>query len=184
MRLKTASGSVNIRMAGGSWMPWVPTPQVTTNRTLDLKISTTSGSINGNVLAGNGGTTELTTRSGSQSVSIYTVGVAKNDSTTRIATSSESGSQHVKVISSSESDVRAIHAKHFSSGSGSFGIDYPRTWVGKIHAHSGGSGSVGVTGSDLEKQGGGRNVYAWRGTGDLKEVDIYGQGSGSIRFSC
>lgn len=165
-------------------MSWVPTPQVTTNRTLDLKLSTLSGSINGNVLAGNGGTTEMSTRSGSQSVSIYTVGVGKNDSTTRIATSSQSGSQHLKVISSSESDVRAIQAKHFSSGSGSFGIDYPRTWIGKIHAHSGGSGSVGVSGSDLQKQGGGRDMYAWRGTGDLKEVEVYGQGSGPIRFSC
>ncbi len=184
MRLTTASGSINIRMAGGSWMPWVPTPQVQTNRTLDLRLSTFSGSINGNVLAGNGGTTELSTRSGSQSVSIYTVGVGQNDTTTRILTSSQSGSQHLKVVSSSEDDVRAIQAKHFMAGSGSLGIDYPRTWMGKVHAFLGGTGSVGVSGSDLQKQGGGKDVYAWRGTGDLKEVEVYGQGSGSIRFSC
>ena len=117
-------------------------------------------------------------------MSIYTVGVGKSDKNTRILTSSASGSQHVKVESSSLDDARAIEARHFASGSASLNIGYPSTWKGKVHAHVGGSGHVSVYGTDLEKSGGGKDVYAWRGEGDLREVEIYGRGSGSISFNC
>ena len=56
--------------------------------------------------------------------------------------------------------------------------------MGKVHAHIDGSGHVSMSGSDLEKQGGGSNIYGWRGEEPLEEVEVYGQGSGSIRFSC
>ena len=184
MRLTTNSGSINIRMAGGSWLPWGPSPTVHSNRTLDLRLSTSSGSVSGSVLAGNGGTTDISTRSGSQSVTIYTVGVTKNDTTTRLSTTSASGSQRLKVVSESTEDVRAIEGRHLTSGSASLGIEYPRQWMGKVHAWVDGSAHVSVSGSDLERQGGGSNVYAWRGNGDLKEVEVHGEGSGYIDFSC
>jgi hypothetical protein len=184
MRLASTSGSINVRMAGTSWLPWVPCPSGDTNRTFDIRVSTTSGSVNGNFLSGNGGRTEISTRSGSQSITIHTVGVSKNENTTTLSTSSNSGSQHVKVVSSSTEDVKAIEARHIVHGSGSLGIQYPTHWMGKVHAHIGGSGSVYVSGSGLEKSGGGRNVYAWRGDGALKEVEVHGLGSGSVHFSC
>lgn len=171
-------------MAPGSWLPWKPKPEIVTNRTLDIQLSTKSGSIGGSVLAGNGGRTEISTHSGSQSVTFHTVGVSKGNETSQVSTSTISGSQHVKIVSSSTEDVRAIRARHVSSGSGSLGVEYPSQWMGKVHAHVGGSGSVWVSGTDLNKQGGGKDVYAWRGEGDLNEVEVYGKGSGSLRFSC
>ena len=171
-------------MVDASWLPWAPVPKIATNRTLDLRLSTSSGSISGNVLAGNGGTTELTTQSGSQSVSIYTVGVSNKSDTTRILTTSASGSQKLTIISSNDGDATAIEAKHVSTQSASLNIGYPESWMGKVHAFIDGSGHVGMSGTDLEKSGGGRNVYGWRGDGDLKEVEIHGMGSGSVKFTC
>jgi hypothetical protein len=183
VRLKTSSGSINIKMAGGSWLPWVPAPKVETNRTLDINVSTSSGSISGSILAANGGTTELSTRSGSQSITVYTVGAGKKAKTTRLLTSSNSGSQWIKVVSSSE-ELRALESKHLVSGSASMMINYPSQWMGKVHAYVDGSGHVSMSGSDLETQGGGSNIYGWRGDGDLKEVEVHARGSGSLRFSC
>jgi hypothetical protein len=184
MRLATKSGSISIKMVRSSWFPWVPNNQPITNRTLDISVSTTSGSVGGSVLAGNGGKTEISTTSGSHGVNIYLVGVGKDDNTTRLSTISSSGSQTIRVISQSEDDVLALEARHVVKGSGSMVIKYPTQWNGKLHAFTDGSGHVAVTGNDLEQSGGGKDVYAWRGEGDLKEVDVHVRGSGSIGFAC
>lgn len=188
MRLKTMSGSINVKMVDSSWLPWKPAPTIKTNRTLDLELSTKSGSINGNVLAGNGGSTTLSSQSGSQGVTIYTVGVSKQDNSTRISTTTGSGSQRVKVVSSASENVFALEARHLATGSGTLMVEYPSTWMGKVHARLSGSGHVHVSGSDLEKSGGGKDIYAWRGEkkdlNDLREVEVYGKGSGSLFFKC
>jgi hypothetical protein len=186
MRLKTKSGSISIKMVDASWLPWKPAPTVATNRTLDLGLSARSGSISGNVLVANGGMVTLNTQSGSMGVTVYTVGVGRHDNATRIASTSGSGSQRIKVVSPGSDEIFALEAKHVSEQSGSLNVEYPTTWMGKLHAHVGGSGHVFVSGTDLEKSGGGRDVYAWRGQpkdlDHLREIEVYGQGSGSLFF--
>lgn len=66
-------------------------------------------------------------------------------------------------------------------GSASLNLKYPRTWEGTVHASSGGSGSVHVSGRDVEVVDlGRREVHGMRGKGSRTE--LVGSGSGSINF--
>ncbi len=183
LRLAAASGSISVRMGDTSWS-WGPRQphSISTNRTFETSITSKSGTVSGSILHGNGGKTDISTRSGSISLTINTIGVGTNDSTSKLSTSTNSGSQNVAI--KSFDPVRAVEARHIVYGSGSLNIDYPSSWEGMVHAKSGGSGSVQVDGSGLEYQGGGRDVYAQRGNGDLKGVEVLGTGSGSVSFRC
>lgn len=183
LRLSSTSGSIYVSMGETSWR-WDRLPlSVSSNRTFETYISTASGAISGSILHGNGGRTDLRTRSASMTMEINALGVGKNDSVSRISTStSGSGSQVIRVHSAGT--IRAIEGSHTMQGSGSLDITYGPQWEGVVHAKVRGSGSVNIDGTDLEFQGGGKDVYAKRGKGDLKGVDVLGSGSGSIAFRC
>lgn len=178
LRLSSSSGSVNVRMGLGVLGS-------DTNRTFVTDIRTNSGSVSGSLMHGNGGTTDVKVSSSSINLNIDTIGVGEHDPVSRLTTTSQSGSQGIRVSSSGWGEkVKAIQASHIARGSASLNIDYPRGWEGKVHVKSYGSGGVDVYGSDLKKDGGGKDIYAWRGEKNLQEIEVLGKGSGHISFNC
>jgi hypothetical protein len=183
MKIRTESGSVRISMGRGI-VPWLPSSDET-NRTFETSISTGSGSVGGSVVAGNGGLTTVETSSGSIKLTVHVLDLGPKGKVSRLETITGSGSQGLTVASSSSHDLRSLEALHLSRQSGSVRVDYPRRWLGKLHMQSMGSGSMKASGSGLQfEQDGNREKFAWRGDGDLNEIEIIGQGSGSGSFTC
>lgn len=183
MNIRAQSGSVRIQMGKGI-LPWLPSSDEN-NRTFETSISTQSGSVSGSIVAGNGGATTIETTSGSIRLTVHVLDLGPKGKTSRLETVSGSGSQTLTVASSSSHDLRNLEAMHLVKSSASLRVDYPRRWLGKLHMKSMGSGSMRASGSGLEfAEDGNREKYAWRGSGDLNEVELVLQGSGSARFSC
>lgn len=163
-------------------------------------ITTSSGTVSGSLLHGNGGYTSVTTSSGSISLSFLTTGTGSKENLSSITTTTHSGSQSIDVynvnsdkFNSGSSGTKeagkmtALRARHHSQGSGSISASYPAEWEGMAHASCKGSGSVKVKGKDLEYQYQGQSdVYAWRGENGNEEttVELRSDGSGSLKFKC
>ena len=183
MKIRTTSGSVRISMGKGI-LPWLPSSDET-NRTFETTINTQSGSVSGSIVAGNGGLSTIETESGSIKLTVHVLDLGPKSQVSRIQTTTGSGSQTLTVVSSSADDLRNLEALHLVKSSGSMRVDYPRRWQGKLHMQSLGSGSMKASGSGLQfHQDGNREKYGWRGEGDLNEVEIVLQGSGSGSFVC
>ncbi|KAK4935149.1 hypothetical protein LTR10_023740 [Elasticomyces elasticus] len=188
LRLSSLAGSVNVRFAtGGGFMSKATLSPAAASRTLNIEISTHAGSISGNLLHGNGGSTVLSSQAGSVSVIINTVGVSELDPPSKISVSTWSGSQNVEVrapLLSTEA-VRAIEATHKVTSSGSMSINYPTAWEGMVHVKSLGSGSVGASGRGLVVQKeSSRELYGYRGMKEGRTIEIFEEGSGSVNFRC
>lgn len=183
MRIKTQSGSVRINMGKGI-IDW-PAASDNANRTFETSINTHSGSVNGDILAGNGGLTTIETSSGSIKLHVEVLDIGPKDNTSRLETITGSGSQGISVTSLSAHELRNLEALHLVRQSGSARVQYPTSWQGKLHMQSMGSGSMKASGYGLQfAQDGDREKFAWRGHGDLKDVEVIERGSGSARFSC
>ncbi|KIV79144.1 hypothetical protein PV11_06724 [Exophiala sideris] len=188
LRLSSLAGSVNVRFAtGGGFMSKATLSPAAASRTLNIEISTHAGSISGDLLHGNGGSTVLSSQAGSVSVRINTVGVSELDPPSKISVSTWSGSQNVEVRApfSSTEAVRAIEATHKVTSSGSMSINYPTAWEGMVHVKSLGSGSVGASGRGLVVQKeSSRELYGYRGMKEGRTIEIFEEGSGSVNFRC
>ncbi|KAJ9617523.1 hypothetical protein H2204_013709 [Knufia peltigerae] len=188
LRLATKSGSVHVRFSSGGGLFRKPViPEMANHRTLITDISTNSGSVSGDLVHGNGGSTTISMHSGSLNLSIHTVGVSENDPVSNISTTTTSGSQYLRVISplTSTGAVRAIQARHVVQGSGSMNIHYPQEWEGMVHVKVNGSGSVRADGRDLTVQKeNSRELYGYRGMKEGRIVEILEGGSGSAQFRC
>jgi len=189
VKLATTSGSINVRMVPRSLHRFVLTDSH--NRTYQTSISARSGSVGGNLIHGNGGTTSVETESGSISLNVYAVGVGESDHTATLSTTSGSGSQDIKVLSAEPGRViKALEASHFVKGSGHLRMRYPPEWEGQVHAKSFGHGNVRVAGKGLEVQRqGDKDVYGWRGSGGdngegIRQVEVVTKASGSVNFQC
>ncbi len=188
LRLATTSGSIRVKMTSGGGLfkkPFVG--EAAKSRTINTEISTQSGSTYGDIVHGNGGSTIVSTHSGSMSITIYAVGVSGDDPQSTITTSSFSGSHNLKVIPplGSLDPVRAIEASHTVRGSGSMNIDYPTQWEGMVHIQARGSGSVIASGQGLVVQRESHSeLYGYRGEKEGRKVEIQALGSGSVRFHC
>ncbi|KIX06208.1 uncharacterized protein Z518_04183 [Rhinocladiella mackenziei CBS 650.93] len=188
LRLATMTGSVHVRMTSGGGLfhkPYVSEPART--RVLMTEISTQTGSVSGDVVHGNGGSTSLSTRTGSLSLTVYTVSVSEQNPVSNFSTSTHHGSQSVRVLAplTSNEAVRAIEAKHTVHGSGSMSIRYPVEWEGMVHLQTRGTGSVNAHGRDLIVQREGHSeLYGYRGSKKGKTIEILEMGSGSINFQC
>lgn len=188
LRLASKSGSVRVKMTSGGGLfkkPFVSEPAK--SRTLMTEISIESGSVSGDLVHGNGGSTSVSTHSGSISISVYTVGVSEKDTQSNLTTTSYHGSQHVRIVPpfGSVQAVRAIEAAHTVRGSGSMNIEYPDEWEGVVHVQAHGSGSISAGGRGLmvQKEGSGE-LYGYKGEKEGKKVEVQELGSGSARFRC
>ena len=160
---------------------------VARKRVLQTGISTKSGSVNGNVVHGNGGSTAVSSESGSITIDVYAVGVSELDAVSRLSTVSNHGSQHVKVYSdiTNYEPIRAIEASHTIRGSGSMSIEYANEWEGIVHLSAYGSGSMSASGRGLVvRKESGHELYGYRGSKEGRKVEITEMGSGSVRFTC
>jgi len=177
--IETSSGSANAQfvLTAGS----------------DLRITTSSGSINLRLVTSGSG-------SGARPLSKLEMEDSRNaqlssttDLSSNLMTQTGSGSQSVSISAgitdtSDGAIVSACRASHKSTGSGGVNVHYPREWIGLVHASVGGSGSTRVSGSGLEyDKRGNYEVYAWRGVVDpdlSKAVEVRCDNSGSVGFSC
>lgn len=188
LRLSSVAGSINVKFVSGRGLRSQPTlsPEAST-RTLNVEISTHAGSISGDLLHGNGGSTVLSSQAGSVNVKIYTVGVSELDPPSKISVSTWSGSQNVEVrapLASTEA-LRAIEASHTVTSSGSMDIRYPNEWEGMVHIKSGGPGSVAASGRGLVVQKeSSRELYGYKGMKEGRTIEIQEAGSGSVQFRC
>ncbi|EXJ85582.1 hypothetical protein A1O1_05947 [Capronia coronata CBS 617.96] len=188
LRLATTSGSVRVRMTsrGGLFSKRTINESVR-ERTFVTEISTSSGSISGDIIHGNGGSTRISAHSASINLDIFTVGVSEDDPASRISTTTNSGSQNLRLVAplGSSEPVRAIGASHNVLGSGSMNIRYPMEWEGMVHVLVQGSGSVSANGQGLiVRRQNSNELYGYKGNKEGRTVEIFEQGSGSIRFAC
>ena len=188
LRLGTQSGSVNVRMtSGGGIFQKRFISEAAKKRVLQTEISTQSGSASGDIVHGNGGSTAISTGSGSITLNIYTVGVSELDAASNLSTISNHGSQHIRVypgVTNTEA-IRAIEASHKVRGSGSMSIDYPTEWEGTVHVTGHGSGSIGASGRGLTvRKESSHELYGYKGSKEGRKIEISELGSGSVRFSC
>lgn len=162
-------------------------PKGADDRVLDTDISTHSGSISGSLVHGKGGSTRISTHSSSITLDIFTHGVSEHDPVSNISTSSKSGSQNIRVVAPKRSTepVRAIEASHTVLGSGSMRINYPSEWEGTVHMKQQGSGNVWASGEGLlvRKESSGE-LYGYKGNKEGRTIEIFEQGSGTIKFHC
>ncbi|KIW15334.1 hypothetical protein PV08_05380 [Exophiala spinifera] len=188
LRLATKSGSVHVRFSsGGGFFSKPVIPKISDQRPLMIDISTNTGSVSGDLVYGNGGSTTISTRSGSITLTMYSVGVSERDPVSNISTTTTTGSQTLKIMSplASTEAVRAIQARHTVQGSGSMNIQYPQEWEGMVHIKVAGSGSVIASGRELNVQKeSSRELYGYKGSKEGRTVDIFTSGSGSALFQC
>lgn len=171
LKLSTKSGTINLTFK---------TPRfrnVPLNHTIIL--TTVSGSCNARLV--HGLSTTVSTSSGSQNLNIYP---SVLDTESYLTTTSKSGSQSINVYDpegAAGAKLDNFRADITTMGSASLSLRYPRTWEGTVHANSGGSGSVGISGRHVEVvELGHREAHGTRGKGSRTE--LVGTGSGSIHF--
>jgi hypothetical protein len=175
LRATANSGSININYPRAYGRP---IPQ----RNYITSVLTKSGSVSGHYI--HGSETSLSTTSGSIAVSILPFH-AKNATSSSLHTSTSSGSSSIRLEAPHlGQNLTGLTAKHECLGSGSANVDYPRVWEGTATAHVGGSGSLSVGGNGVEVVRRDRKyVVGVKGDRDASDVEVYGRGSGSMRFS-
>jgi hypothetical protein len=153
-------------------------------RVYNTKIDATTGQIYAELLhGGEGGQTILNTRTGSLDLRATPIG----DEPSRIETSAMTGLSRVVVEAPMRgTTLKNLTALHTSRSTGMVDVKYPRVWEGRVHAWCTGPGSVNVRGEGLNIQGGGSNVYAWRGkdaSENGKIVEVVSKGTGMVIFA-
>lgn len=186
VKINSNTGAVHIRFA----KPAAPTSdgqgkneKGVYERVYKTQISTTTGQIHGEVWhGGHGGETIVSASTGMLDVRVLPI----SDEISTIETSTQTGMSKVVVESAMHgSTLRRLTAVHKSTVTGMLDVKYPREWVGKVHVWCEGTGQVEVKGDGLNLQGGGTDVYAWRGEDALekgKTVEVVSEGTGMVRF--
>ncbi|KAK7894873.1 hypothetical protein LTR67_005612 [Exophiala xenobiotica] len=188
LRLSSTAGSVHVKMtSGGGLFRKASVPEVASKRTLITEITAHAGSVSGDLVHGNGGSTTVSTHAGSVSLTLYTSGVSDEDPVSNISTSTWQGSQNIKVLApfTSTEAVRAIVGSHVIQGSGSMNIQYPQEWEGLVHIKAMGMGSIGASGQGLNVQKeSSKELYGYRGMKEGRRIEVLEGGSGSVQFRC
>jgi hypothetical protein len=142
-----------------------------------------TGGIQAEVLHGGaGGETVVTTKTGLLQVRVTPIA----DQRSRIETTTTTGLNQVAIESPMQGGaLKNLTALHRTVSSGMLDIEYPREWEGRVHACCRGTGKVDVHGEGLHFQGGGTDVYAWRGEDawrNGKIIEVISEGSGLVKF--
>ncbi|KAF7510660.1 hypothetical protein GJ744_006272 [Endocarpon pusillum] len=152
-------------------------------RVYRTQMDTKTGQIHVEVFHGGaGGETVLTTKTGMLDVRVIPIG----DQASRIETTTVTGLNRVTVEAPMQgTTLKNLTAIHKTMSTGQLDINYPRIWEGRVHAWCRGTGLVDVHGEGLNMQGGGKNVYAWRGEDAVKNgriIEVVSEGTGTVRF--
>ncbi len=153
------------------------------DRVYNTRIEATTGQVHGELLHGGlGGETVVTTSTGMLDLRITPL----SDHPSRIETSTKTGLSKVTIESPMKaSTLRNLTAVHKSVTSGMLDVRYPHEWTGKVHVWCEGTGHVEAKGEGLNFQGGGTDVYAWRGNDALqngKTIEVVSEGTGMVFF--
>jgi hypothetical protein len=186
VKIKSKTGAINIRFAktaSNSGQSGTKNEQGILERVYSTQVDTLTGQIHAEVLHGGaGGETVLYTKTGLLDLRVTPVG----DDASRIETSTMTGLNKVVVESPMQgTTLKNLTALHRTRTSGMLDVDYPREWEGRLHAWCRGSGSVDVQGDGLNFQGGGKDVYAWRGrtaASSGKIIEVVSEGTGMVKF--
>lgn len=81
--------------------------------------------------------------------------------------------------------LKNLTAVHRTRSTGMLDVLYPQQWEGRVHAWCRGTGAVDVKGDGLNFQGGGSDVYAWRGDDAARNgkiIEVVSEGTGFVKF--
>lgn len=146
-------------------------------------MDSTTGAIHADVLHGGaGGETVLRTKTGLLDLRVTPIG----DQASRIETTTVTGLNRATIeVPMHGTTLKNLTAVHRSKSTGMIDVHYPQEWEGRVHAYCKGSGQVDVQGEGLNRQGGGTDVYAWRGEDAARNgriVEVVSEGTGLVRF--
>jgi hypothetical protein len=186
VKIKSKTGAVHVRFAKSALSSGEGESKHekdVSKRTYSTQIDTTTGQIHADILHGGvGGETVLNTKTGMLDLRITPIA----DEASRIETSATTGLSKVNVETPMHGGtLRNLTALHRSRMTGMLDVSYPREWEGRIHAWCKGVGKVDVSGEGLNFQGGGSDVYAWRGNDAQRNgriIEIVSEGTGMVRF--
>jgi hypothetical protein len=152
-------------------------------RAYSTTIEAITGQIHADVVhAGPGSETVLKSNTGMLNLEVTPLA----DNVARIDTSTRTGLSNIKVHAPVNGGaLRNLTAVHKSRGSGMLNVKYPSEWEGRLHAWCEGTGRVDVRGDGLNFQGGGTDVYAWRGKDAAEKgkiIDVVSEGTGMVSF--
>ncbi len=152
-------------------------------RVYNTRIHTMTGKIHANLLhGGTGGEMVISTQTGMLDLRITPIG----DHASKVETRAMTGLSKITVEAPMQATtLKNLTAVHRSTSTGTLDVTYPREWEGRVHAWCSGTGSVDVRGEGLNLQGGGKNIYAWRGEDASKNgkvIEVVSEHTGSVRF--
>ena len=152
-------------------------------RVYKTQIHSLTGQIHADVLHGGaGGETVVGTNTGALQLRVTPIA----DQVSRIDTNTNVGLSKIAVENPMQGTaLKNLTASHKSTSSGMLDVSYPSEWEGRVHAWCEVTGRVNVHGKGLNSQGGGTDVYAWRGKDALrhgKVVEVVSEGTGMVTF--
>lgn len=183
LNIGSRSGSIKVNI---DWSLIQDDSHAARGRRFETSLTRSSGSVEGSVFHGNGGTTTVQTDSGSIGLTLYTFGASSMDPFSTFSTTSHSGSQNLVILpgSSSGGKLTNLNGDHLVLGSASLKARYPTDWEGNFHGSVGGSGHLDAYGSGLEFLVKGPNLIEARRGDGKSQVNCRIEGSGSGLFRC
>lgn len=186
VRIKSKTGGIDVRFAKSAFTKGesgTKNEKGILERVYNTQMESLTGQIHADVLHGGaGGETVLTSKTGMLDLRITPTG----DHTSRIETTTMTGLNKVTVEAPLQgSALKNLTAVHRTRSTGMLDVLYPRQWEGRVHAWCGGTGSVDVKGDGLNFQGGGSDVYAWRGDDAARNgkiIEVVSEGTGLVKF--
>jgi hypothetical protein len=181
VRIKSKTGAIHVHFARSAFSN--ADEKGSLERVYNTQMETTTGQIHAEVLHGGaGGETVLTANTGMIDLRVTPIG----DQASRIETNTATGLNKVAVEAPMQGGaLKNLTAIHRSRTTGMLDVNYPREWEGRLHAWCKGTGQVVVKGDGLIFQGGGKDVYAWRGHDAAeigKTIEVVSDGTGLVNF--
>ncbi len=181
VNIKSKTGAIYVRFAKSAFIN--AGEKGVSDRVYKTQMETKTGQINAEIFHGGaGGETVLTTKTGMLDLRIIPIG----DQVSRIETNTVTGLNKVTVENPMQgTTLKNLTALHRTRSTGQLDISYPHIWEGRLHAWCRGTGKVDVHAEGLNMQGGGKDVYAWRGEDAAKNgkiIEVLSEGTGMVRF--
>jgi hypothetical protein len=186
VRIKSKTGAIHVRFAKSAISKGESeskNEKGAFERTYNTLIESTTGQVHSEILhGGEWGETVVTANTGAIDVRVVPI----SDHPSRLETSTNTGLSKIAVEAPMHgTTLKNLTAVHKSKVSGMLDVRYPGSWEGKVHVWCEGTGHVDVRGDGLNFQGGGNDVYAYRGKDALKDgktIEVVSEGTGLIRF--
>lgn len=181
VNIRSKTGAIYVRFARSAFTN--ADEKGVLDRVYKTQMDTKTGQINAEIFhGGTGGETILITKTGMINLLVTPIG----DQASRIETNTKTGLNKVTVNNPMQgTTLKNLTALHRSWSTGQLDIRYPHMWEGRLHAWCKGTGQVDIRAEGLNLQGGGKDVYAWRGEDAARNgkiIEVVSEGTGMVRF--